>query len=101
MSKPIVIPITEANRQGIDGILDAVREIFTANITEAYIVETDDPGMIAVATRLAEKSGNIRPSNGSPQPARKKPGPHPKSPKGFGPVETARIDDSFHLDANG
>lgn len=71
----IVVPITDNNRQGIDDVLDAVKPLFSGEVIEAYIIKTDDPGMIAVAKSLAQKSELLQPKS------RSKPGPKAKALK--------------------
>ena len=57
--KTIIVPISKANEQQIDDLLDMARNLFlgTTNVTEAYVIETDNPGMVAIAEALAAKSG--------------------------------------------
>lgn len=54
----IVVPVVQAkNNRGIDDLLDMLKEVFPFDITEAYIINTDNPGMVEVAKALAAKSG--------------------------------------------
>jgi hypothetical protein len=54
----IVVPIVQAkNNRGIDDLLDMLKDIFPFAVMEAYIIDTDNPGMAAVAEALAAKSG--------------------------------------------
>jgi hypothetical protein len=57
----IIVPINEKNRQGIDDILETVREMLDPEmkICEAYVVISANAGALTMARALQEKSGQI------------------------------------------
>lgn len=58
MSK-VIIPITEKNRQGIDDLLESLKAIFgDFTVTEAYIIDTQNTGILSVARALEKKAAD-------------------------------------------